>query len=65
MIADELNINERTAHQTVSEDLNMRHICPKIVPNNYDDDQVKGYHFQTFHGVQEGCNQNKQDRNRS
>jgi gamma-glutamyl:cysteine ligase YbdK (ATP-grasp superfamily) len=39
MIVDQLNINERTAHQTGTQDLNMRYICAKTVPNHYNDDQ--------------------------
>jgi hypothetical protein len=39
MIADEFNINECTAHQIVTQDLNMRKVCAKMVPKKLNDDQ--------------------------
>jgi hypothetical protein len=39
IIADELNINECTIQQIVTEDLNMRKLCAKIVPKGLNDDQ--------------------------
>jgi transposase len=39
MIADELNINEGTVHQIVTQDLNMRKLCAKMVPEKLNDDQ--------------------------
>jgi orotate phosphoribosyltransferase-like protein len=38
-IADELNINECTAHQLVTQAFNTRKVCAKIVPKNLNDDQ--------------------------
>jgi hypothetical protein len=37
--ADDLNINECTVHQIVTQDLNMRNVCAKTVPRNLNDDQ--------------------------
>jgi hypothetical protein len=42
MIADELNINERTVHEIVTQDLKVRKLCAKIVPKNWNDDQQAG-----------------------
>jgi hypothetical protein len=39
MITDEININEYTVHQIVTQDLNMRKVCPKMVPENMNDNQ--------------------------
>jgi hypothetical protein len=42
MIADELKINECTARQIVTQDLNMGTMCAKMVPKNLRDDQKAG-----------------------
>jgi hypothetical protein len=42
MIADELNINECTAFKIVTQDLNIRKFCVKIVPENVNDDKNAG-----------------------
>lgn len=34
MIADQLNLNHTTVHQVLTENLNMRKICAKLVPKN-------------------------------
>jgi hypothetical protein len=39
MIADELNINECTVHQIVTQDLNMRKVCAEMVPKNLNGNQ--------------------------
>jgi hypothetical protein len=39
MITDEININECTVHQIVTQDLNMRKVCTKMVPENLNDNQ--------------------------
>jgi hypothetical protein len=39
IIADELNINEYMVHPIVTQDLNMRKVCAKMVPKNLNDDQ--------------------------
>jgi hypothetical protein len=39
MIADKLHINECMVHQIVTQDLNMRKVCAKVVPKNLNDDQ--------------------------
>jgi hypothetical protein len=39
MIADKLNINECTIHQTVTQGLNMITLCAEMVPKNLNDDQ--------------------------
>jgi hypothetical protein len=39
MIAYELNINEYTVHEFVSQDLNMRTLCATMVPKDLNDDQ--------------------------
>jgi hypothetical protein len=39
MITDELNINERMVHQVVTQELNIRKVCAKLVPKNLDDDK--------------------------
>jgi hypothetical protein len=39
VIADELNINERTVQQIVTQNLNMRRVCAKMVPKNLNNDQ--------------------------
>jgi gamma-glutamyl phosphate reductase len=39
IIADELNINECTDHQNVTQDLNMRKLCAKMLPKKLNDDQ--------------------------
>jgi hypothetical protein len=37
IIPNELNINECTVHQIVTEDLNMRKVCAEMVPKNLND----------------------------
>jgi hypothetical protein len=39
MIADELNINECTVHQIVTQDLNTRKLCAKMVPKDLNDNE--------------------------
>jgi hypothetical protein len=39
MTADELNVNDCTVHQIVTQDLNMRKVCAKMVPNHLNDNQ--------------------------
>jgi hypothetical protein len=39
MFADELNINESTVHQIVTQDFNVRKMCAKMVPENLNDNQ--------------------------
>jgi hypothetical protein len=39
MIIDEININEFTVHQIVTQDLNMRKVCAKMIPKNLNDNQ--------------------------
>jgi hypothetical protein len=42
MIADELNNNECTIHQIVTQYLNMRKVCTKLVPESCNDDRNAG-----------------------
>jgi hypothetical protein len=39
MVDDELNINKCTAYQIITQDLNMRTVCAKMVPKILSDDQ--------------------------
>jgi hypothetical protein len=39
IITDELDINECTVHQIVTQNLNMRKLCAKMVLKNFNDDQ--------------------------
>jgi hypothetical protein len=39
VIANEVNINECAVHQIVTQDLNMRKLCSKMVSENLNDDQ--------------------------
>jgi ribosomal protein S25 len=38
MIADKLNINESMVHRIITQDLNMRKLCTKLVPENLNND---------------------------
>jgi hypothetical protein len=40
MIVNELNINEYTVHQIVTQDFKMRKVCAKVVPKNLNDQKA-------------------------
>jgi hypothetical protein len=39
MIADEVNMNRKTVHLILTDDLGMRNICAKMVPRNLTEQQ--------------------------
>ncbi|GFY03021.1 HTH_48 domain-containing protein [Trichonephila clavipes] len=54
MIGEELNLNQTTTHQILSNELKMRKICAKMVPKNLSQSTVSwpGHHFGTLENIQ-------------
>jgi hypothetical protein len=42
MIADEHNVNDCMANKMITQDLNMREMCAKVVSKDLNDDQKSG-----------------------